>query len=55
MDSGLEVYSENPVTLVFLSRQDICNEMVPVEEPAVPEYVQDLKDRGSIVWSFQGD
>jgi len=47
--SGLEVHPEDPATLVFLSGQDVCNEMVPVKESAVSEYVQDLKDRGAVI------
>jgi len=54
VEVGLKVYPEDLVALVFLSRQDVCNEMVAVEEPVVPENVQDLKDRGAIVGSYQG-
>jgi len=51
---GLEVNPENLVALVFLSRQDVCNEVVPIEEPAAPKCVQDLKDGGAVVSNLQG-
>jgi hypothetical protein len=44
METGLNIYLVNLSTLIFLSNKDINNEMVPIEEPAVPEGVQDLKD-----------
>jgi len=34
--------------LSFLSRQDVSDEVVPVEEPTLPEDVQDFKHRGAI-------
>ena len=55
MESRLEVNPEDIVTLIFLCRQDICDKVVPVQEPAAPEDVQDLKDRGTVVRSCRGD
>jgi hypothetical protein len=34
--------------LILLSRQDVGNEVVPVEKPPASEYVQDVKDRGGV-------
>jgi hypothetical protein len=44
METRLKVYPVYLATLIFLSSKDISNEMVPIEEPAVPESVQDFKD-----------
>jgi hypothetical protein len=55
METGLNIYPVNSATLIFLSNKDIDNEMVPIEEPAVPESVQDLKDWGAIIRWLQGD
>jgi hypothetical protein len=35
MEAGLKVDPVDPATLIFLSSKDICNEVVPVEEPVV--------------------
>jgi hypothetical protein len=32
--------------LILLSRQDVGNEVIPVEEPPLTEYVQNVKYRG---------
>jgi hypothetical protein len=34
--------------LILLSRQDVGNEVVPVEEPPASEYVQNVEDRGGV-------
>jgi len=34
--------------LIFLSRQDVGDEVVPVEEPLLPENIQDFEHRGAI-------
>jgi hypothetical protein len=39
MEHGLEIHPWNLAALVLLSRQDIGNEVVPVEEPPSTEYV----------------
>src|SRR6267142_934666 len=51
-----EVDPHNVSTLIFLSRQDIRDEVVPVEEPPLPENVQDFEHRGAIILLnlFQG-
>jgi len=43
-------------TLIFLSRQDIRDEVVSVEKPPLPEKVQDFKHRGAVILlnPFQG-
>jgi len=33
----------------ILSRQDVCDKMVPVDEPALPEDVQDFEHGGAIL------
>ena len=45
----LEVHPEDLAMLVFLCRQDVCNEMVPIEEPAASEDIQDIEDRGTVL------
>jgi len=52
---GLKVSLEYSATLIFLSRQNVCYKVVPIEEPVVPENVQDLKDGGVIITSLRGD
>ena len=49
MEIGLKIDPEDSVALIFLSRQNVCNKVVPVEEPVAPKNVQDLKDGGAIV------
>ena len=43
VECGQEVDPHNMPALIFLSGQDICDEVVPVEEPPVPENVQDFE------------
>jgi len=49
VEGGLEVNPEDPVLFVLLGGQDVGNKMVPVEEPPMPEDVQDIEDRGAIL------
>jgi hypothetical protein len=34
--------------LILLNRQDVGNEVVPVEEPLAPEYVENIEHRGGV-------
>jgi len=48
VEGGLEVDPEDPVVFVLLGGQDVGNKVVPVEEPATAEDIQDVKDGGAI-------
>ena len=37
MEAGLEVDLKDSVAFIFLSRQNVCDKVVPAEEPAVPK------------------
>jgi len=54
VEGGLKVDPEDPVLLVLLGGQDVGNKMVPIEEPPMPEDVQDVEDRGAILLNPQG-
>ena len=47
---GLEVNPEQTTVLVLLSGQNVSDKVVPVEEPATPENVQDVEYRGATVF-----
>jgi len=49
---GEEIHPENVASIVFLCQQDICKEVVPVEEPPMPKHIQNVKDRGTIPKRF---
>jgi len=49
---GLEVNPGEMSAPVFLGRQNIGNEVVPVEEPLSPEDVQDVEDGWAILWNL---
>src|SRR5882672_11489040 len=46
---GQEIYPDDVASVVFLRRQNICEEVVPVKEPLTSEHVQDVKDRRAVV------
>jgi len=46
---GKEIYPEDFAGVVFLCRQNISKEVVPVEEPPTSEHIQNIKDRGAIL------
>jgi len=46
---GQEVYPDDVAGVVFLRRQNICKEVVPVKEPPTSEHVQNIKDGGTVV------
>ena len=48
MKRGVKVNPCDVPKAVFLSRQDLGDEMIPVEEPLTTENIEDLEDRGSI-------
>jgi hypothetical protein len=48
MKLGLEVDPEEFATFILLCREDVRNEVVPVEEPSLPENIQDIENRGDI-------
>ena len=54
MKQGLEINPSEVSTCIFLGRQDISNEVVPVKEPLVPENIQDIKDGGTIIHNLRG-
>ena len=45
---GVEVNPDDVPAVVFLSRQNLGNKVVPVKEPLATEDVQNLEDRGVI-------
>jgi hypothetical protein len=45
---GLKVNPEQLAAFILLSREDVCDEVVPIEEPPTPEDIQDVKDRGDV-------
>ena len=49
MECGLKVDPHKVSTLIFLGGQDVSDEMVPVEEPALPKDVQDFEHRGAVL------
>jgi hypothetical protein len=55
VEGGLEVNPDYPAALVFLSGQAVSNEVVPVEEPAVSEDIQDIKDGVVVGAQLRGD
>jgi hypothetical protein len=48
MKLGLEVDPEEFATFILLCREDVYDEVVPVEEPSLPENIQDIENRGDI-------
>ena len=48
MKLGLKVNPEQLAAFILLSREDVCDEVVPIEEPPTPEDIQDVKDRGDV-------
>jgi len=55
VECGLEVDPHKVSTLIFLNRQDVSNKVVPVEEPSLPEDIQDFKHGGAVLLNpFQG-
>jgi len=55
VECGLEIDPHKMSTLIFLSGQDVSDEMVPVEEPTLPEDIQDIKHGGAILFNpFRG-
>ena len=49
VERWLEVHPYNLAVLILLHRQDVCNEMVPIEELMVSKDVQNIKDGGAIL------
>jgi hypothetical protein len=45
VERGLKINPNKLSCLAFLSREDICNEMVPVEEPSSMEDIEDIEER----------
>jgi len=55
VECGLKVDPQKVSMLIFLSGQNVSNEVVPVEEPSLPEDIQDFEHRGAIFLNlFQG-
>jgi hypothetical protein len=48
VELGLEIDPEEFVAVILLSREDVRDEVVPVEEPPTPENIQDVKNRGDV-------
>ena len=48
VELGLKVNPKEFAVVVLLGREDVRDEMIPVEEPSTPENVQDVKDRGDV-------
>jgi len=49
VECRLEVNPHDVPTLIFLSRQDIHDEVVPMEEPSLPKDIQDFENGGAIL------
>jgi len=47
---GEEVHPEDLASIIFLHQQNISKEVVPVEEPPMSKHVQNVKDRGAILF-----
>jgi hypothetical protein len=45
---GLKVNPRDLAVFILLCEQDVGNKVVPVEEPSLPEDIQDVEDRGGI-------
>jgi hypothetical protein len=45
VERGLKINPNELSCLAFLSREDVCDEMVPVEEPSSTEDIEDIKKR----------
>jgi hypothetical protein len=45
---GLKVNPGYLAAFIFLCREDVSDKVVPIEEPPLPENVQDIEDRGGI-------
>jgi len=46
--SYTSLYPHKVSALIFLSRQDVRDEVDPIEEPLLPENVQDFKTGGAV-------
>src|SRR6267142_895012 len=55
VEYGLEVDLHKMSRLIFLSRQDVSDKMVPVEEPVLSKDLQDFEHGGAVLLNpFQG-
>jgi hypothetical protein len=48
VELGLKINPKELATVVLLGREDVRDEVIPIEEPPTPENVQDVKNRGDI-------
>jgi hypothetical protein len=48
VEYGLKINPRNLATFILLYGQGVGDKVVPVEEPPLPENIQDIKDRGGI-------
>jgi hypothetical protein len=48
VELGLKVNPKELAAVVLLGREDVRDEVIPVEEPPTPEDVQDVKNRGDV-------
>jgi hypothetical protein len=50
---GKEIHPSKSSSIALLGRQDVGNEMIPVEEPLLAENSQDGRVRGSIILNLE--
>jgi hypothetical protein len=48
VELGLKVNPKNLAVVVLLGREDVRDEVVPIEEPPTSENIQDVKNRGDV-------
>jgi hypothetical protein len=48
VELGLKINPKELATVVLLGREDVHNEVIPIEEPPTPENIQDVKNRGDV-------
>jgi hypothetical protein len=51
VEYGLKINPRNLATFILLYGQGVGDKVVPVEEPPLPENIQDIKDRGALAFS----
>jgi len=45
---GLEIHPNKTSLLILLSREDICNKVIPIEEPPEAKDIKNIKHRGLV-------
>jgi hypothetical protein len=48
VELGLKINPKELATVILLGREDVRDEVIPVEEPPTPEDIQDVKNRGDV-------